>query len=80
MFVIIIVAMNTKQIFDKYGQSPKTAQEKGLNYGSVYSHYSGYRTVTAEAALVYERVLGIPRWELRPDLWTQEMCNVLQPQ
>ena len=32
-------------------------------------HYTGRRKVTAEQAMKYERVLGIPRSELRPDLW-----------
>ncbi len=30
---------------------------------------SQWRTVAAERAVQIERVTGVPRWSLRPDLW-----------
>lgn len=61
-------------IFEKYGYTPKTARAMGLPYERFYSHFTGIRNISAESAILYERVLGIPRYELRPDLWTREMC------
>ena len=39
---------------------------------TVFQHVSGTRGLTAEAALRYHRILGIPLPELRPDLWPPE--------
>lgn len=44
----------------------------GYPYPTVWRHASGKRNVSPEAALRYERTLGIPRSELRPDLWPPE--------
>ncbi len=35
---------------------------------SVFRHCKAER-IPAEAAVLYEATLGIPRWMLRPDLW-----------
>lgn len=40
-----------------------------ITHMTVYMHYDGRRKVKAEQALKYEDALGIPRSELRPDLW-----------
>lgn len=44
-------------------------REYGIPYNTVYQHVYGKRRMTADAALRYEEKLGIPRSELRPDLW-----------
>lgn len=41
---------------------------RGLSLFAVYRHCKGDK-ITAEAAVIYADVLGIPRSELRPDLW-----------
>ena len=45
------------------------SREAGLPYTTLWQHYTGRRKITAEQAMKYERVLGIPRSELRPDIW-----------
>ena len=45
------------------------ARLSGISYWTIYQHVRGWRGVSAEAALRYERRLGIPRAVLRPDLW-----------
>ena len=44
----------------------------GFPYSTVWRHTSGKRKISAEAALVYEQTLGVPREKLRPDLWPPE--------
>lgn len=44
---------------------------RGLSLFAVYSHCRGDK-ITAEAAVIYADVLGIPRSALRPDLWPPE--------
>ena len=40
----------------------------GRSLNAVYRHCKGEK-IAAESALLYSRALGIPRSELRPDLW-----------
>jgi len=47
----------------------EAARKPGCKRATVYKHYTGERNVGAMAALIYEQALGIPRSELRPDLW-----------
>ena len=47
----------------------EAARQSGIPYWTIYQHTRGWRGVSAEAALRYERLLGIPRAVLRPDLW-----------
>lgn len=41
---------------------------ENISLYSVFSHCHG-KNVSAEFALLYERILGIPRWKIRPDIW-----------
>ena len=41
----------------------------GVPFHNIYKQYKGERGVGPNSALLYERILGIPRSELRPDLW-----------
>ena len=59
-----------KRAFDKSGfPRSKLCGVDGLDYCYAYKQYMGQRGLSAEYALVYERLFGIPRSELRPDLW-----------
>lgn len=44
----------------------------GVPYHNIFKQYKGLRGVGPKSALIYEAVLGIPRSELRPDLWPPE--------
>lgn len=41
----------------------------GIPYDRIWSHCTGRRSISPEMALEYEKLLNIPRSELRPDLW-----------
>lgn len=61
-----------RDALDRRGMTPLEAHHRGMPYQSVYRQYRGDRNPSAEYALLYERILGIPRSELRPDLWPPE--------
>lgn len=44
----------------------------GISYPTFFQHLTGTRRVSPEMAIFYEEKLGIPRSELRPDLWPPE--------
>lgn len=58
-----------KLALDEAGLTPLAASRRGMPYQSVYRQYRGQRKPSAEFALMYERVLGIPCWKIRPDIW-----------
>lgn len=58
-----------RDALDRRGITPIEAHRRGMPYQSVYRQYHGTRKLSAEYAITYEQVLGIPREELRPDLW-----------
>jgi hypothetical protein len=58
-----------KEVFEQYGITCAACQRKGIRYSTAYSHVTGYRRVRPDQAIRYEKLMGIPRWELRPDLW-----------
>ena len=60
---------NLKEIFRAHGLTASDAAKLGIPYDTIAKHCQGKRTIGVKAALRYEKVLGIPRWELRPDLW-----------
>lgn len=41
----------------------------GIPYVTIAQHVRGTRGISAVQAIKYELLLGIPRSELRPDLW-----------
>ena len=62
-----------KDILAKHGLTVLTASKKsGILYQCIYQHARGFRKVSAEDAVKYENLLGIPRNEIRPDLWPAE--------
>ncbi len=44
----------------------------GAKYTTFWRHCNGSRTLFGDVAARYADALGIPRSELRPDLWPQE--------
>ena len=65
--------MNTlKEALDRRGLSLAAAAKAGAPYQTIYKQYRGKRRPGPKSVLLYEKVLGIPRSELRPDLWPPE--------
>ncbi len=58
-----------KFALESRGISPSDASAKGIPLATVQKHYYGSRNVGIKSVLKYEDILGIPRSELRPDLW-----------
>ncbi len=61
-----------KQVLKDHGFSLKEASARGIPYDTLAKHAQGVRRVGAFSATRYEMLLGIPRWELRPDLWPED--------
>lgn len=54
------------------GLTPNILAHMGMPYQTVYKQYHGFREVTPEYAMRYESMAGIPKREIRPDIWTDE--------
>lgn len=61
-----------KEALDRRGLTCPEAARRGVPYHNLIKQYKGTRSVGPKAAILYEKVLGIPRSELRPDLWPPE--------
>ena len=61
-----------KDALDRRGLTPRLGARMGVPYSNLIKQYNGLRSVGPKAAILYERLLGIPRSELRPDLWPAE--------
>ncbi|WP_417292560.1 hypothetical protein [Desulfovibrio porci] len=75
-----------RKAFERRGLTPKDVAKRGggLKYVTLYQQYSGLRPVGPRSAILYEQMLGIPKSELRPDLWPPEKefkedCHASQP-
>ena len=67
-----------KEAMDRRGLTQKDLNRlRGISYSFARKHYVGECPISAKTALLYEEQLGIPRYELRPDLWTPAMFNYL---
>lgn len=67
-----------KDAFDRRGLKCKDLCNKpGLNYTCAYRHYNGMAEISPEYAIKYEDIFGIPRSELRPDLWPPEKWDIV---
>ena len=72
--------MNTlKLAFENRGMTLKAAVEMGANYQTLWKQFRNDRRVGPKTALLYERILGIPRSELRPDLWPPAIATPATP-
>lgn len=61
--------MNTlKNALDRRGLTVLEASKMGAPYQTLRKHYRGERNIGEKSLLMYERILKIPRYELRPDL------------
>ena len=58
-----------KEKLEEMGLKPRDVALNGISRSNLTQHLSGLRAVGPKMAIRYEEVLGIPRWELRPDLW-----------
>lgn len=68
--------MNTlKKAFERRGLTCALAARLGAPYQTLYKQYRGDRNIGVRSALLYEQLLGIPRSELRPDLWPPTSPN-----
>lgn len=68
-----------KRAFGKRGLKKKDLCHKdGICYAHAVRQYEGERKISAAYAIKYEEIFGIPRSELRPDLWTPAMFLYLQ--
>ena len=71
--------MNTlKNALEKRGISMCEASRKGIPLTTIVKHCNGNRQLGIKATLRYEALLGIPRSELRPDLWPEEAKEAAQ--
>lgn len=63
--------MNTLQKFllDSGLRRSEFCRKFGISYPTFFQHLTGSRRISPEMAIFYEKKLGIPRSELRPDLW-----------
>jgi len=62
--------MNTlRAALEKRSMSMVEASKRGIPLTTITKHCSGDRQIGVKAVLRYEELLGIPRSELRPDLW-----------
>ena len=61
-----------KLALERRGLSMSDAARKGIPLSTIAKHCNGERELGLKAVLRYERLLGIPRSELRPDLWPPE--------
>ena len=69
-----------KKAFDARGlQMKDLSGVPGLCYSLARRHYIGEKNLTARYAIIYERLFGIPRAELRPDLWPAPDPSTLKP-
>lgn len=64
---------NLQSIFNLYGFTLKQAAEQGIPYQTVYKQLKGTRPIGAKSAMRYHKILGIPLYELRPDLWPPQL-------
>lgn len=72
-----MIISNLKKAMDARGIQPTSLRkEAAIDYSTLLRHYKGLRVVSAPDALRYEKLLNIPRSELRPDLWPPEIWNV----
>ncbi len=73
--------MNTiKQALETRGLTLKRAVEMGANYQTLWKQYRDERRVGPQSAILYEKILGIPRSELRPDLWPPTATPATSPE
>lgn len=66
---------NLRKAFERRGLTCALAARLGAPYQTIYKQYNGDRNIGVRSVLLYERLLGIPRSELRPDLWPPATPN-----
>ena len=69
----IAMKKTIQQIFNEYGLTCNEASKCGVNYQTLYKQLKGLRPVGAKTAMRYHTILGIPLYELRPDIWPPQL-------
>lgn len=69
----IAMKKTIRQIFNEYGLTCNEASKCGVNYQTLYKQLKGLRPVGAKTAMRYHTMLGIPLYELRPDIWPPQL-------
>lgn len=60
-----------KQFFHGFSIS-EVSNATQLPRVTIWRHATGKRQISAEYALIYSEKLGLPLYQLRPDLWPPE--------
>lgn len=60
-----------RRAVDLKGSQSALARDIGFTQGSVWRWLNG-TPVPAEAAIAIEQTVGVPKWQIRPDLFTRE--------
>lgn len=64
---------NFRRILNERGMTPTSAARvSGVPYDTIAAHYYGKKNLSPESAMRYEATLGIPKEELRPDIWRND--------
>ena len=72
-----MILSNLKKAMDARNIQPVSLRaQKEIDYSTMLRHYKGLREISGRDAIKYEKLLGIPRSELRPDLWPPEIWNI----
>lgn len=58
--------------FNKHGVKAELARRMGLSRSAISAWFAEGGRVPAERALQIERLTGVPRSRLRPDLWPED--------
>ena len=59
-----------QKVIQHFGSQAKAAKDLGISRQAVNSWVKGRVRIPAEKAIFIEQKTGIPRHELRPDLWS----------
>ena len=69
--------MNTfKKALESRGITVMEASKQGLPYSTVRKHWLGERELGLKSVIRYEQILGIPRSELMPELFTPAVPSI----
>ena len=69
--------MNTfKRALESRGLTVMEALKQGLPYSTVRKHWLGERELGLKSVIRYEQILGIPRSELMPELFTPTVPSI----
>lgn len=72
-----MIISNLKKAMDARNIHPVDLRnQQEIDYSTMLRHYKGLREISAKDTIKYEKLLGIPRSVLRPDLWPPEIWSI----